>query len=242
MPPHARSCIGRQREQRFRPARSTQRSDSLSETGFLSVLCLARSILRSTTTTVRCSSRLCRGSGKSVQGDPQLSHLPASLPPCFAVYEYRHVVLPSEIASLLPKGRLLSEVCGPAVSGCVCSLRCALQPCSPYNSLWLACRLSGEVWECSSPEDGSTTLSTGLSPTSCCSGARSTQKGLAAHSNAPATYRSCCKVTNACGTAEVALSLCDLSQSRASLASHADGPRATESPSLVPQCLLRASR
>lgn len=30
---------------------------------------------------------------------------------CSAVYEYRHVVLPPEIAQLLPKGRLLSEVC-----------------------------------------------------------------------------------------------------------------------------------
>lgn len=37
-----------------------------------------------------------------------LSPTPSLLPA--DVYEYRHVVLPPEIAQLLPKGKLLSEV------------------------------------------------------------------------------------------------------------------------------------
>lgn len=50
-------------------------------------------------------------------GDSALTILFCNTIPCSnsclaacAVYEYRHVVLPSDIAALLPKGRLLSEV------------------------------------------------------------------------------------------------------------------------------------
>lgn len=81
--------------------------------------------------------------------------------------QYRHVVLPQDIAQLLPKGRLLSEVSiGPAgrsLFETVCRAVFKLFTC-------VAGRPSGGQLEYSRAVAGSTMPSTGQSPISCSSG------------------------------------------------------------------------
>nr|XP_018623952.1 cyclin-dependent kinases regulatory subunit isoform X2 [Nicotiana tomentosiformis] len=64
-------------------------------------------------------------------------------------YEYRHVVLPPDVAKLLPKNRLLSEVSDPFTSRIL---------------------MSGVQLEFSRAEDGCTMLFIDQSHTSCSSG------------------------------------------------------------------------
>jgi hypothetical protein len=99
------------------------------------------------------------------------------------LYPRRHVVLPPEVAKLLPRNILLSEVkrlqfhphsyrlrSRPVALVVSCLAFVGDPPPPPF----LLCRSSGGCWVCSRAAGGCTTRSTGRSRTSCCSAARST--------------------------------------------------------------------
>lgn len=96
-------------------------------------------------------------------------------------HSFRHVVLPPEVAKLLPKNRLLSEVFVlslPPISAFVNSsplhYYLLIQKQNGFAVDCLGFSLSGERLECNRVEDGYTTPSTVPSHISCCTAGPST--------------------------------------------------------------------
>ncbi|GAB2234787.1 hypothetical protein Droror1_Dr00004052 [Drosera rotundifolia] len=89
-------------------------------------------------------------------------------------YEYRHVVLPPEVAKLLPKNRLLSEAsalhshASGATEACSLNALCICYELFVINVIYA--EMSGVLWGFSKAAAGFTMQSIALSHTSCCSG------------------------------------------------------------------------